>query len=127
MVKYNNVNYKVTEIEKGAFQRCKNLFGVSGGKNVKKIGDNAFAYCTNLNGVITGKNLTSMGKKVFYKCKKLDSITFKSKKLKKIGKKTFSGIYKSATIYVPASEEVKYQKLFYKAGLKKNTRIRKKN
>lgn len=124
-VTYNDVTYNVTEIGQGAFQRCPNLFGVSGGKNVKKIGDNAFAYCTNLNGVITGKNLTNVGKKVFYKCKKLDSITFKSKKIKKIGKKTFSGIYKKATIYLPASKAVKYQKLLQKAGLKKNTRIRK--
>lgn len=126
-VKYNDITYKVTEIGKGAFEKCTNLFSVRGGKYVKKIGDNAFANCKKLNGVIIGKKLTTIGKKAFYNCKKLDSITFKSKKLKKIGKKTFSGIYKKATIYVPASKADKYQKLFYKAGLKKNTRIRKEN
>ena len=66
VVKIDGYKYKVTAIGKKAFKGAKKLKKVTIGKNVKKI-----------------------GAKAFYNLKKLTNVTFKSKKLPKLGKKAF--------------------------------------
>lgn len=102
-VTINNEKYTVTEIANSAFKNAKKLTTVTIGKNVTTIGKNAFAQC-----------------------KKLKKITVKSAKLKKVGNKAISGIYKKAVIKVPKKKLSTYKKLFNKkAGYKKTMKITK--
>ena len=45
-----------------------------------------------------GKNVSSIGSKAFYNCKKLEKVTFKTTKLRKVGKYAFKGIKKNAKL-----------------------------
>ncbi len=73
--------------------------------------------------------MKKIGKNVFYGDAKLKKITIKSKKITSIGKNTFKGINKKATIYVPKSLSKKklanYKKMFKKAGMKKTVKVKK--
>ena len=89
-VKIGNKTYKVTAIEKNAFENNKKLKKVTIVKNVTTIGTNAFYGCNKLKKVTIGKNVTTIGTKAFYKCTKLSKITIPSK-VTKIGKQAFSG------------------------------------
>lgn len=77
-VKKDGYTFKVTTIQKNAFQ-----------KNTK------------LKTLVIGSNVTQIEKNVFYKCSKLKSITFKGIKAPKIGKKAFKGISAKSKIFVP--------------------------
>lgn len=74
-VKIEGKKYKVTSIAAGAL------------KNKKK-----------LKSAVIGKNVSSIGSKAFYNCKKLEKVTFKTTKLRKVGKYAFKGIKKNAKL-----------------------------
>lgn len=88
-VTYSGVKYKVTGIEKGAFNNLKKL---------KKV--------------ILGKNINTIKNGAFTKCKKLKNIVIKSKLLKKAGIKAFNKINKKYIIKVPKSMKKEYKKMF---------------
>ena len=65
--------------------------------------------------------MTTIGKKVFYGDSKLKTITIKSKVLKTIGAKTFTGIYKKVVVKIPKSKWNSYKKLLVKKGMPKKS------
>lgn len=85
--------FRVTEISKNAFKKCKKLQAVTIPKSVTSIGTNAFSGC-----------------------KKLKKMTIKSKKLKKIGKNALKGVSKKMVVKVPKKQKKTYKKLLKKAG-----------
>lgn len=108
--------YQVDKIEKRAFNGMKYLKKVKTGNGLRKIEDEAFANCTSLESIQFGINLKSIGKKVLYKDKNIRSIIFKGTKLKKIGKKTFSGVNPEKVIIKVKKSKIKYyQKLINNA------------
>lgn len=99
----NGTTYKVTSIEKKAFET---------GKKIKMI--------------ILGKNVKFIKKDAFAGCKALQKIVVKTKKLTKktVAKKAFRGVRKNVRIVVPKKKKQAYRKLFYQRGLNKKVKIR---
>lgn len=99
----NGTTYKVTSIEKKAFET---------GKKIKTI--------------ILGKNVKFIKKDAFAGCKTLQKIVVKTKKLTKktVAKKAFRGVRKNVRIVVPKKKKQAYRKLFYQRGLNKKVKIR---
>ena len=99
----NGTTYKVTSIEKKAFET---------GKKIKTI--------------ILGKNVKFIKKDAFAGCKALQKIVVKTKKLTKktVAKKAFRGVRKNVRIVVPKKKKQTYRKLFYQRGLNKKVKIR---
>ena len=99
----NGTTYKVTSIEKKAFET---------GKKIKTI--------------ILGKNAKFIKKDAFAGCKALQKIVVKTKKLTKktVAKKAFRGVRKNVRIVVPKKKKQAYRKLFYQRGLNKKVKIR---
>ena len=91
---------------------------------VTGIGGKAFTNCKKLKAVSIGKNITVIGSKSFAKSKKLKKIIIKGIKLKKVGSKAFSGIYKKAVIKVPKKKLKVYKKLLKGKGQKKTVKIK---
>ncbi len=92
---------------------------------VTGIEKNAFSGCKKLKKVVIGKNVTTIRANAFKKCKKLKTIIVKSKKLQKLDKAAFKGVFSKTVIKVPADQYKKYKKLFRKSGLKKSVKIKK--
>ena len=88
------VKYKVTAINAHAFK---------GYKNLKKI--------------VNGHGLKTIGDKAFYGCSKLQSVTIKSSKITKFGKKTFSRIAAKPVLKMPKAVAKRYKKLLKSAGI----------
>lgn len=95
-VVYEGIKFKVTAIDEEAFKNHKKLTSVTIGSNVQRIG----AYA-------------------FYKAKKLESITIKSTKITKMGKKSFYGLKSTIKLKLPSKVKGKYKKMLKKAGLGK--------
>ena len=114
-VEYKNQKYKVTKIATKAFLGAKKLKKVVIGNQVELVGNQAFAKCSKLEEIVFGKNVTQLGKKVLYQDYKIKKITFRGRKLKKIGKKSFSGVPRKAAIIVPKSKIKSYQRLINQA------------
>ena len=93
--------------------------------NVTSIKDSAFKNNKKLKSVTVGKNVTALGTNAFYGCKNLKKITIKSSNLRKIGSKSFKGIYKKAVIKVPKSKLAKYKRLLKGKGQARTVKIRK--
>ena len=83
---------------------------------VTAIGNNAFKGNTKATKVTIGKNVTKIGSKAFYGDKAIKTITVKSKSIKTIGAKAYTGVKKTAKIKVPAAKKAAYKKLAKKAG-----------
>ena len=62
--------------------------------------------------------MTIVGTKAFNGCKKLKTIKVKSTEIKKIGKKAFVGVPKSAKAKVPKKCWKSYKKLFKKGSFR---------
>lgn len=110
-ITYRKKIYKVTAIAQKAFKGNTKLKNFTIGNNVKIIESHAFSGCKNLQKVTIGKNVTTIGERAFYNCKSLNNITFKTKKLKKIGKKAFCKIGKKPVVYAPENKIKDYKKL----------------
>ena len=149
-IKVSGQKVKVTAIAANAFKGSKRLKSVTIGRNVKTIGKNAFLNCTKLKTVTGMANVTTIGAsafqgckalakitlparvktigaKAFYKCAKLKTITIKTTKLttKTVGANAFKGIYKKATVKVPAKKVKAYKTLLAKKGLPKTAKVKK--
>ncbi len=89
-VKYKNVTFKVTSIDK-----------------------NAFTKKSKLKSATIGKYVTSIGAKAFYNDKNLAKVTFNGTAVKTIGKDAFKGIKKGASFVMKkktfTSKSVKYK------------------
>ena len=147
-VKIAGKTVNVTSIKAGAFKNNKNITSVIIGNNVKTIGNNAFAGCIKLKKVTIGKNVTSIGNNAFKGCKlitaitipakvtsigsnsfagcsKLKTVTFKTTKLKKVGKGAFKTIKAGAKFKCPNAKLKAYTKLLKKSGVPKKAKITK--
>lgn len=71
--------------------------------SVTRIGKNAFRNCKKLKKATIGKNVTVLETKAFSGDRKLKKITFKTGRLKTVGKNAFSRIHKKAVIRAPKS------------------------
>ena len=116
-VQIGGVTYKITAIEKKAFANYKYLTSVQIGDKVTKISDQAFYGCKALTNIEIGKSVTTIGKSSFAKSTKLKQITFKTKKLNKVGKKAFKGIDKKVVVNVPKKQYKKYVSLMKKGNV----------
>ena len=69
----------VTTIEKKAFYGCVHMIGIlSGGDNVKSIGEEAFAECWVMQIFLLPNSLETIGDKAFYNCSGVEEITIPS-------------------------------------------------
>lgn len=100
--------HQVVGIEKKAFRKHKNLKTVLVGNYVTEIGDEAFAKCTRLTKIQFGTGVKTLGKRVLYQDRKIKKIIFKGKRLKVIGKKTFSGVPRRVDIRADKTMVKKY-------------------
>lgn len=123
-VKIGGIWFNITAVGREAFAGCKKLKKVTLSDNMKTIGYGAFSDCKKLEKVKIGKGLKTLKTNAFRGDKKLKSITFKSKKITKVGKNVFKGINKKAVIKVPKKKLKKYTKLFAKKGQGKNVVIK---
>ena len=105
--------FSVTGVAAKACYKFKKLKTVEIGNNVSTIGAQAFQECKKLKEVTLGKELTQIGTKCFYKDSKLKKLVIKSKKLKKIGKKSMIGTPKKE-YHVPKGYEIKHKRLLKK-------------
>lgn len=124
-IKINGKSYAVTSIGQNACSGYQRLTKVSLGSNITKIGKNAFYNCSNLKSIVIPKKVANIGANAFCKCSKLKSITIKTSKLtsSKVGKNSFSGISKKATIKVPKAKMKTYKTLLEKRGVAKTVKF----
>ena len=61
---------------------------------------------------------------LIYNCKKVTSIVIKTKKLKTVGAKAFTGINKKAVVKLPKTKKKAYKKLLLKNGMKKSVKFK---
>ncbi len=102
---------------------------IIGGKKfqVTAVGAGAFKNYKEIRKATIGKYVKTISPKAFFGCKKLKTITIKSKKLTKVGKKAIAGIHKKAVIKVPAAKRAAYGKKFNaKTGFRSGMKIKKK-
>lgn len=71
---FNNVEFRVKKIMRGAFEDCHYITSITIGGNVNTIGDNAFAGCSGLTSVTIPSNVTSIGEGIFKDCSGLISV-----------------------------------------------------
>ena len=91
---------------------------------VTEIADQALKGQGKLKKLTIGKNVSIIGKKAFFGCKKLNKITIRSAKLKKIGKRAFTGTGKNLVVKVPKKQKTVYKKLLKNKGMKKTAKIK---
>lgn len=99
-VKIKKTTCKVVAVSKGSFSGMKNLTKVTISKNVKTI-----------------------GYKAFYHDAKLKSVIIKGSSVKAIGKYSFQGIAKKATIDVPNKKRTSYKKMLKNAKTSSTVKI----
>lgn len=91
---------------------------------VTMIGAKALKNRKNITRVTIGKNVTAIGKEAFSGDKKIKTIVIKSTGISSVGSKAFKGIYKKATIRVPAKKAAVYKKLLKKKGQASTVKIK---
>ncbi len=106
-VKKDGYTFKVTEIDRKAFQKNTKITGITIGKNISKIGTQAFSGCS-----------------------KLKNITFKGTKAPKINSKAFKGTAAKSKVMIPkkmpAAQLKKLKSRMKAAGISKNAVYKKK-
>lgn len=113
-VKVGSQTFKITEIQKKACYNNKTLTAIVVGDNVTAIKASAFAGCTKVRSISLGTSVKTIGEKTFARDTKLKKITIKGKKLKSIGKNSFSGVPKTIEIRAPKSKIKAYTKMINK-------------
>lgn len=88
IVEYNNIVFKVTEIDSNAFENCQHLESITLPDTIIKIGDCAFENCENLTSINIPIGVAEIGERAFCGCN-LQSIII-PKSVKVIGKYAFS-------------------------------------
>lgn len=98
-VRYEGVEYIVTEIGKNAFSRCSRLTSVTIPDGVEDIGGYAFSECYNLVTVNIPNSVRNIGMGAFQDCRKLTSITLP--KINRIMERTFQDCRSMKSITIP--------------------------
>ena len=88
---------------------------------VTAVAAKAFRNCRKATEATIGKNVTSIGRDAFSGCRKLKKLTFKTKKLKTVGKNAFRNLNKALSVRCPRKVKGAYEKLLKKAGVPKVT------
>ncbi len=124
-VKINGKSYKVTKIAASAFSGKKKLTKVTVGKNVTTIGKKAFLNCTKLN-TVTFKTtkLKSIGAQAFKGDKKLTKLTLKSTKMTKKGAKNALKGSSVKKVKTTSKLKSKYKKYFTKKNCGKAVTVK---
>ena len=122
-----SIGKNVKTIGKSAFNGCAKLKTVSGMAGVTKIGASAFQGCKALAKITLPAKVKTIGAKAFYKCAKLKSVVIQTTKLteKTVGANAFKGVYRKATVKVPAKKLKAYKTLLVKKGLPKTAKVKK--
>lgn len=116
---------KVSSIGANAFSGCKKLKSIVLSNGLVSIGNNAFKNCKALTSIVIPKKVKTIGSGAFAGCSKLKTVTFKTTKLTKIGKKAFKTIKKGAKFKCPKKKLSKYKKLIKKSGAPKKAKYKK--
>ena len=111
-VTYKEKKYKVTEIQKAAFESNQFMTEIKIGKNVTRIGKEAFYSCPSLKTVDMSKGVKSIGASAFAECSSLETVSF-SKNLTDIGKEAFCDCTALKSITVPAGVKVMGESVFF--------------
>lgn len=122
-ININGYSYKVTGINKNAFNNMKKLSKVTIGANVKVIGTGAFKNCKKLQFIIIPSKVTNIGGKAFAGCSKLKYIVVKSGKIKSVGAGAFQGTGQKVTVKTLKSKWKKYSKMFTNKGKMSNKAV----
>lgn len=64
----------VSTVEKGSFQWCNGLTGITFPNSVTTIGEMAFVFCTNMTSLILGNSITTIGGWAFQNCEGLGKL-----------------------------------------------------
>ena len=119
------------KIKRYDFANCILLEKIEIPKSVESVCMSAFGG-TRLKVIDLPENVTTikngnLGRKVFVTAKGEDPvlkrIIIRSKKIKKIGKNSFSGLSSKVVIRVPKSKLKKYKKMLYGSGLDKDVKV----
>ena len=142
----------VTQIGSEAFAVCQELREIHLPRNLTVLESKMFTDCKKLRTLVLPDSLTKikadtfnnigitsltiplnveeLGSKLylkdgmFYDCKKLTKVNIKTKKLKKVYKKTFINTPKKVVFVVPKGYKKKYTKMLRKGGLNKKIKIK---
>ena len=142
----------VTQIGSAAIIGCKKLRKIRLPRNLSVLESEMFCSCKKLRTIVLPDSLTKikadtfnnigitsltiplnveeLGSKLylkdgmFYDCKKLTKVNIKTKKLKKVYKKTFINTPKKVVFVVPKGYKKKYTKMLRKGGLDKKIKIK---
>ena len=116
-------------LETEMFYKCRNLHTLVLPDSLTKIKADVF-YKTGITSLTIPPNVEELGSKLylkdgmFYGCKKLTKVNIKTKKLKKVYKKTFIDTPKKVVFVVPKGYKKKYTKMLRKGGLDKKIKIK---
>jgi len=104
---------KLQKIGNYAFQNCTGMTSIALKDSVTTIGAYAFKGCTKVTKVTTStkSKLKSIGTQAFYGDKALKNVYLRSKYLKTVGSKAFTGCYSKVKFYLLKSKSTAYQKL----------------
>lgn len=106
----------VTEIGWGAFAADMirgSIKEVKLSSKLRKIHALAFSDQSSLTKIIIPQNVTSIGYAAFENCSELRTVIIKSKKIKEIGERAFSGLAANAVIYIPKDKEKEYRRILW--------------
>ncbi len=116
-------------LESEMFCSCKKLRTIVLPDSLTKIKADVF-YKTGITSLTIPPNVEELGSKLylkdgmFYGCKKLTKVNIRTKKLKKVYKKTFIDTPKKVVFVVPKGYKKKYTKMLREGGLDKKIKIK---
>ncbi|MBQ9222495.1 MAG: leucine-rich repeat domain-containing protein, partial [Prevotella sp.] len=96
-VTYNDVEYNITKIGRGAFEDCSELTSVEMPEKLTSIGAYAFRNCTGITSISIPQSVTTIERYAFEGCNKLTSVNIKD--LASWCKINFGNIYANPLIY----------------------------
>lgn len=111
-VTYKEKKYKVTEIQKNAFESNQFMTEIKIGKNVSKIGKEAFYSCPALKNADMSQSVKIIGASAFAECSSLETVKF-AKSLTDIGKEAFCDCTALKSVTVPSGVKVMGDGVFF--------------